>query len=138
MSNQNWRSLHLNCWLEFLLLLADYMLILYKHCFHFLLELTIPPGEIEDNACAKFRGNNKECYGIFEKGLWCSQFTGPWYSQEFCLLSFPKLWIRMHVNRTRFDKNWKKPFSKVTSCVWNGKRIYKQRSIGASSEIKYI
>ena len=61
MPNQNGRSLHLNCWLAFLLSLVDYMLILHRHSFHFLLELTIPPREIEDNARAKFWGTKKVC-----------------------------------------------------------------------------
>ena len=37
---------------------------LHKHCFHFLLRLTIVPREIEDNAYANFFGVNKVHYGL--------------------------------------------------------------------------
>ena len=43
--------------------------ILHKHCFQFQLGLTITPREIENYAYAKFWRDNKEYYGIFEKGL---------------------------------------------------------------------
>ena len=43
--------------------------ILHKHCFQFLLGLTIAPREIEINAYANFWRDNKKYYGIFEKGL---------------------------------------------------------------------
>jgi len=41
-----------------------------KHCFQFLLGLTMVPRENKNNAYAKFRGTNKEYYGIFRSGLW--------------------------------------------------------------------
>ena len=43
--------------------------ILHKHCFHFLLGLTLVPRENENNAYANFCRTNKEYYGIFESGL---------------------------------------------------------------------
>ena len=42
---------------------------LHKHCFQFLLRLTIAPRKIEYNAYAKFWRHNKEYYGTFKKGL---------------------------------------------------------------------
>ena len=42
--------------------------ILYKHCFQFLVGLTIVLLEIENNACAKFLGVNKVHYG--QCGSW--------------------------------------------------------------------
>ena len=44
--------------------------ILHKHCFQFLLELTMIPRENKNNAYAKFGGTNKEYYGIFRTGQW--------------------------------------------------------------------
>ena len=43
--------------------------ILHKHCFQFLLGLTMVPRENENNTYAKFGGTNKEYYGIFRNGL---------------------------------------------------------------------
>ena len=43
--------------------------ILHKHCFQFLLGLTMVPRENKNNAYAKFGGTNKEYYGIFRTGL---------------------------------------------------------------------
>ena len=43
--------------------------ILHKHCFQFLLGLTLVPRENKDNAYAKFAVTNKEYYGIFQNGL---------------------------------------------------------------------
>ena len=43
--------------------------ILHKHCFQFPLGLTIAPRKFENNVFAKFWRNNKEHYGILEKGL---------------------------------------------------------------------
>ena len=43
--------------------------ILHKHCFQFLLGLTIVPREYKNNAYAKFGGTNKEYYGTFRSGL---------------------------------------------------------------------
>ena len=43
--------------------------ILHKHCFQFLLGLTMVPRENKNNAYAKFGGTNKEYYGIFRSGL---------------------------------------------------------------------
>ena len=39
--------------------------ILHKHCFQFLLGLTMVTRENKNNAYAKFGGTNKEYYGIF-------------------------------------------------------------------------
>ena len=39
--------------------------ILHKHCFQFLVVLTITPREIENNAYAKFWRDNNEYYGVF-------------------------------------------------------------------------
>ena len=44
--------------------------ILHKHCFQFLLGLTMVPRENKNNAYAKFGGTNKEYYGIFRNGLY--------------------------------------------------------------------
>ena len=44
--------------------------ILHKHCFQFLLGLTMVPRENQNNAYAKFGETNKEYYGIFESGLY--------------------------------------------------------------------
>ena len=41
--------------------------LLARHCFQFLLGLTMVPRE--NNAYAKFGGTNKEYYGIFQTGL---------------------------------------------------------------------
>ena len=41
--------------------------ILHKHCFQFLLGLTITPREFENYAYAKFWRDSKEYYGISEK-----------------------------------------------------------------------
>ena len=41
---------------------------MHKHCFQFLLGLTIAPREIGNNAYEKFWRDKKEYYGIFEKG----------------------------------------------------------------------
>ena len=43
--------------------------ILHKHCFCFLLGPLYVPRETGNNAYAKFRGTNKEYYGIFRRGL---------------------------------------------------------------------
>ena len=43
--------------------------ILHKHCFQFLLGLTMVPRENKNNAYAKFGGTNKQYYGIFRNGL---------------------------------------------------------------------
>ena len=43
--------------------------ILHKHCFQFLLGLTMVPRKNKNNAYAKFGGTNKEYYGIFRSGL---------------------------------------------------------------------
>ena len=43
--------------------------ILHKHCFQFLLGLTMIPRENKNNAYAKFWGKNKEYFGIFRTGL---------------------------------------------------------------------
>ena len=42
--------------------------MLHKHCFQFLLGLTMVPRENKNNAYAKFGGTNKEYYGIFWNG----------------------------------------------------------------------
>ena len=42
--------------------------ILHKHCFQFLLGLTMALRENKNNAYAKFSRANKEYYGIFESG----------------------------------------------------------------------
>ena len=49
--------------------------ILHKHCFQFLLGLTIAPREIGNNAYAKFWRDKKEYYGIFEKGVFPTSET---------------------------------------------------------------
>ena len=43
--------------------------ILHKHCFQFLLGLTMIPRENKNNAYAKFGETNKEYHGIFRTGL---------------------------------------------------------------------
>ena len=43
---------------------------LHKHCFQFLLGLSMVPRENKNNAYAKFWGTNKEYYGIFRNGLY--------------------------------------------------------------------
>ena len=43
--------------------------ILHKHCFQFLLGLSMTPRENKKNAYAKFWGTNKEYHGIFQSGL---------------------------------------------------------------------
>ena len=43
--------------------------ILHKHCFQFLLGLTMVPRENKNNAYPKFGRINKEYYGIFQSGL---------------------------------------------------------------------
>ena len=43
--------------------------ILHKHCFQFLLGLTMVPRENKNNAYAKFWGTSKEYYGIFRNDL---------------------------------------------------------------------
>ena len=43
--------------------------ILHKHCFQFLLGLTMVPRENKNNPYANFGGTNKEYYGIFRSGL---------------------------------------------------------------------
>ena len=43
--------------------------ILHKHCFQFLLGITMVRRENKNNAYAKFGGTNKEYYGIFRTGL---------------------------------------------------------------------
>ena len=43
--------------------------ILHKHCFQFVLGLTVVPRENKNNAYAKFEGTNKEYYGIFRSIL---------------------------------------------------------------------
>ena len=45
--------------------------ILHKHCFQFILGLTIVPREIENNAYAKLLGVNKVHYGQCENGECC-------------------------------------------------------------------
>ena len=47
--------------------------ILHKHCFQFLLGLTMVPRENKNNAYAKFGWINKEYYGIFQSGLLSEQ-----------------------------------------------------------------
>ena len=44
--------------------------ILHKHCFQFLLGLTMIPRENKNNAYAKFGVTNKEYYGILRNGLY--------------------------------------------------------------------
>ena len=50
--------------------------ILKKHCFQFLLGLTVVPRENKNNAYSKFGWTNKEYYGIFRFGQFpnCSEF----------------------------------------------------------------
>ena len=43
--------------------------ILHKHCYQFLLGLTITPRKIENNTAAKFWRDKKEYDVTFEKGL---------------------------------------------------------------------
>ena len=43
--------------------------ILHKHCFQFLLGLTVVPRENKNNSHAKFGGTNKDYYGISRSGL---------------------------------------------------------------------
>ena len=43
--------------------------LLHKHCFEFLVGLSMVPRENKNNAYAKFEGTNKEYYGIFQGGL---------------------------------------------------------------------
>ena len=43
--------------------------ILPKHCFQFLLGLTMVPRENKNNTYAKFGETNKEYYGIFRTGV---------------------------------------------------------------------
>ena len=45
---------------------------LHKHCYQFLLGLTMVLRENKNNAYAKFGGTNKEYYGIFRSGLFSS------------------------------------------------------------------
>ena len=47
--------------------------ILRKHCFQFLLGLTMVPRENKNNAYAKFGGTNKEYYSIFRNGQLATQ-----------------------------------------------------------------
>ena len=49
--------------------------ILHKHCFQFLLGLTLVPRENKDSAYAKFGGTNKEYYDMFRNGLLCFSFV---------------------------------------------------------------
>ena len=49
--------------------------ILHKHCFQFLLGLTLVPRENKDSAYAKFGGTNKEYYDMFRDGLLCFSFV---------------------------------------------------------------
>ena len=51
--------------------------ILHKHCFQFLLGLTLVPRENKDSAYAKFGGTNKEYY-MFRNGLLCFSFVFTW------------------------------------------------------------
>ena len=53
--------------------------IFHKHCFQFLLGLTMVPRENKNNAYAKFGGTNKEYYGISRSGLFA-----PPTGLEFC------------------------------------------------------
>ena len=41
----------------------------HKHCFEFLLGLSMVPRENKNNVYSKFEGTNKEYYGIFQRGL---------------------------------------------------------------------
>ena len=50
-------------------ILCLYPQILHKHCFQFLLGITMVPRENKNNVYAKFGGTNKEYYGIFRSGL---------------------------------------------------------------------
>ena len=61
--------------------------LLHKHCFLFLLELTMVPRENKNNAYAKFGGTNKEYYGIFRNGH--VRYTYQ-YSNMAARLSIPK------------------------------------------------
>ena len=45
-----------------------YPIILHKHCFQFLLGITVVPKGIEDNGYAKFWGVNKLHYRLCETG----------------------------------------------------------------------
>ena len=44
--------------------------ILHKHCFQFLLGITMVPRENKINSYAKFGGTNEEYYCIFRNGQW--------------------------------------------------------------------
>ena len=50
--------------------------ILYKHCFQFLLGLTIALREFENDAYVNFLRDNNEYYDVFEKGLLDIAFFG--------------------------------------------------------------
>ena len=43
--------------------------MLHKHCFQFLLRLTMVPRENKNNAYAEFGGTSKKYYGIIPSGL---------------------------------------------------------------------
>ena len=46
-----------------------------KHCFQFLLGLTITPRETENHADAKFWTDNKECFKVFLKKAYVTLFS---------------------------------------------------------------
>ena len=61
--------------------------ILHKHCFQFLLGLTMVPTENRNNAYAKFGGTNKEYYAIFRNGQLQSTLLGIIFSTlQSCFL----------------------------------------------------
>ena len=70
--------------------------ILQKHCFQFLLGITMARRENKNNAYARFGGTNKEYYGIFRTGL-LGVF---WFIWE-CRAPLPlvEIWSHVFVNK---------------------------------------
>lgn len=66
--------------------------IFHKHCFQFLLALTIVPRENQNIAYANVAGTNKEYDGIFESAYWCTTVV---CSVSFWVETCGKIWAKL-------------------------------------------
>ena len=73
--------------------------ILHKHCFQFLLGITMVRRENKNNAYAKFGGTNKEYYGIFRTGLFAAYASFPWKLNRY------SYGVQFGINCTSLDQS---------------------------------
>ena len=96
--------------------------ILHKHCFQFLLGLTMVPRENKNNASAKFGGTNKEYYVIYQtRGRVFHQISKHWEvgwkneMQPSSFIQLRRVWISdetlfrvFDIASQSIDNSWRK------------------------------